>query len=142
MRFLYPELINRFHDVLGTPKTLIEETFNKPDKTEVVKNAYVSIKKFDNSYILIIFEDSGNAVKFLNAYKIYPELLDGLNINAVKPLDVLREFMNRYGIKKSIPGFGEHNFFVEKNVNVFFLGILDIEKYLEAVKNIQSSNPL
>lgn len=133
MLILYSELVNKFQDKLGTPKELIIETFNKPDATDVVKNKYISIKKFDEFYILIIFETIGNDVKILNAYHINSKLLDGVDISKMRPLDALKEFMNRYGMIKSVPGIGDHKIFVEKNTNVYFLGILDIDKYLEAM---------
>jgi len=157
MNFSYSELIEKFKDVLGTPKELMEETFNKPDAVDIVKNRYVSIKKFRNLsgdfdgdfYIITISESYDTSVRFLNAYRIYPNMLndvvqndDGVNVDTteiskiseMRPLDVLKGFMNRYGLAKAIPGFGERRIFVEKNVDVFFFGILDIEKYLRDVR--------
>lgn len=136
MRISYSELIQKFNEILGTPKELIEETFNKPDATDIVMNRYLSIKNFGDFYILIIFHMDDKTVRFLDAYRIYSKLLDGNDISKMKPLEVLTEFMNRYGITKNIAGVGEHKMFVDKKLNVLFLGILDIEKYLEAVKNI------
>lgn len=136
MRVFYNELLNRFQELMGTPKELIEETFNKPDATDVVIDKYVSIKNFGDYYILIIFEMADEVVRFLNAYRIYPKLLDGADIAKMKPLEILTEFMNRYGVAKAIPSFGEHKIFIERRLNIFFPGILDIEKYLEALKTI------
>lgn len=136
MQINYSELIEKFQEQLGTPKDLILETFNKPDSSEVVKTKYISIKNFGDFYILIVFEMDDKVVRFLNAYRIYTKLLDGANISKMKPLAVLTEFMNRYGIDKDIPRFGKHKIFIEKSMNIFFLGILDIDKYLEAVKKI------
>lgn len=129
----YSKLIDSFQEHLGTPKHLIEETFNKPDATDIVKDRCISIKRFGEFYILIIFEMGDKDVRFLNAYRIYPKLLDGTDISKMKPIDILKEFMNRFGVAKEIPGFGEQKIFIDKKVNVFFFGILDIEKYLEAV---------
>lgn len=136
MMFSYSEIIERFKDVLGTPKELIEETFNKPDATDVVKIIYISIKKFYDSYTLITFEMDDKIVRFLNAYKIYPKLLDGMDISKTKPVDVLREFMNRYGVSKDVPGLGEQKFLIDRKSNIYFFGVLDIDKYQEAAKSV------
>lgn len=136
MRFSFSELLNRFQELMGTPKELIEETFNKPDATDTAVGKYISLKNFGNYSILIIFEMENESVRFLNAYRIYPKLLEGLDISKMKPLDILTEFMNRYGIAKDVPGFGEHKIFIERNHKIFFPGILDIEKYLETLKSI------
>jgi len=136
MRFSYDEIIDRFQDVLATPKMLIEETYNKPDNTDVVVNRYISIKNFGGFYMLIIFEMDGLVVRFLRAYRILPKLLDGINIAKTKPLDVLTAFMEKYGVPKAIPQFGEHKIFIERSLKVFFPGVLDIDKYLADVKNV------
>jgi hypothetical protein len=136
MNFSYSEVIDKFQDQLGTPKELIVETFNKSDATDIVGDKCVALKRFGDFYILITYGMEGNYVRFLNAYRVYPELLEGVDIPKLKPLQVLKEFMNRYGVSKSVPGFGEVKIFVEKNVNVVFFGILDIDKYLEAIKRI------
>jgi hypothetical protein len=136
MQFSYSDLITKFQEILGVSKYLIEEAFNKPDMTDVVSNKCISIKNFGEFHILIIFEMDGQIVRFLNAYRIYPKLLDGIDISKMKPLDVLKEFMNRYGITKTIPGFGEHKILIERKHNIFFPGIIEIEKYLEAIKSV------
>ena len=136
MMFSYSELIDKFQDLLGTPKPLIEETFNKPDATDIVKDKMISIKRYGDFYILIVFEMDDKIVRFLSAYRIYPKLLDGADISKLKPLDILKEFMNRYGVSKGTSGLGEHKIFIDKSVNVYFLGILDIEKYQEALKAV------
>jgi hypothetical protein len=135
MHFAYSSLITNFQESLGLSKDIIEETFNKPDLTDVIMNRCISIKNFVDYFIIIIFEMDGQTVRFLSAYRIYPKLLDGIDISKMKPVDVLKEFMERYGMSKAILRFGERKFFIEKGV-AFFPGILDIEKYLEAVKNI------
>ena len=136
MRIFYSELIEKFQDVLGTPKELIEETFNKPDATDIVITRYISIKNFGDYYILVIFDLDDKAVRFLNAYRIYQRMMDGKDISKMKPLEILTEFMNRYGIPKEISGFGEQKVFVEKTLKIFFSGVLDIERYLEAAKSL------
>jgi hypothetical protein len=136
MQFVYSELITRFQDLLGTPKELIEETFNKPDATDVVMNRCISVKKFDKFNFLIIFEMNDEIVRFLSAYRIYPVLLNGADMSRMKPLEILTEFMNRYGVGKQIPGIGERKVLFERRMGIFFPGILDIEKYLEALKSV------
>jgi hypothetical protein len=136
MRFSYDEIIDRFQDVLATPKMLIEETFNKPDGTDIAVNRYVSIKNFGDFYLLIIFEMDGQIVRFLRAYKIHPKLLDGMNIAKAKPIDVLTAFMEKYGVTKAIPQFGEHKILIDRKLKIFFPGVLDIDKYLADLKTI------
>jgi hypothetical protein len=136
MNFSYSEVIQKFQDQLGTPKELIEETFNKSDATDIVSDRCVAIKRFGDFYILVTYGMDGNYVRFLNAYRIYPELLEGIDIRKLRPVQVLKEFMNRYGISKAVPGFGEVKVFIEKTVKVMFLGILDIDKYVESVRKI------
>ena len=126
MEFSFSEIINKFQEVLRTPKELIKETFNKPDATDIVKSRYISVKWFGDSYIMVIFETDGNFVRFLNAYRIYPKMMDGVDISRMKPLEILREFMEKYGVTKSLPGFGDCKTFIEKNASIFFFGILDI----------------
>jgi len=135
MHYYYSELINKFKDTLGTPKEMIEETFNKPDATDVVVNEYISIRSFGDYYIIVIFEMGDTSAKFINAYRIYPKMLDGMDIGRSKPFDVLKEFMNKYGIAKDIPGYGQQKIFVKREMRVVFLGLLDVEKYLADVKN-------
>ncbi|MEM5829769.1 MAG: hypothetical protein QW040_03615 [Candidatus Aenigmatarchaeota archaeon] len=136
MQFIFSELIERFHELLGTPKELILETFNKPDATDFVINKCISIKNFGKFYILIIFEMEDKIVRFSTAYKIFPRLLDGLNIAKMRPVEILEEFMEKFGILKLIPGYGECKFLIDKKSKIFFHGILDIEKYLQALKNL------
>jgi hypothetical protein len=64
--------------------------------------------------------------------------MDGFSIAGARPLAILEGFMDRYGIAKEIPGFGEHKFFVKKEMRIMFLGILDIEKYLEVLEAVKS----
>jgi len=136
MRFAYSELVTRFEEPLGIRKDIVEETFNKPDATDVFADKCISIKNYGDFYMLVVFEMDGQVVRFLSAYRVYPKLLDGFDIPRMKPVDVLKEFMNRYGIPKMIPKFGEQKILIERKTNIFFPGIVDIEKYLEAVKNM------
>ncbi|MEM7814030.1 MAG: hypothetical protein QXK48_00390 [Candidatus Aenigmatarchaeota archaeon] len=136
MQFIFSELIERFHELLGTPKDLILETFNRPDATDFVLNKCISIKNFGNFYLLIIFEMDDQLVRFSNAYRIYPQLLNGFDISKMKPVEILEEFMKKFGILKLIPAYGECKFLIDKKNKIFFPGILDIEKYLQALKNL------
>lgn len=136
MKFFYNDLTNKLLEVMGIPKWFVEETFNKPDATDIVSSKCISIKNFGECYMLVIFEIDDVTVRFLSAYKIFSKLLDGVNITKTKPVDVLRELMNRYGITWNVPKFGEHKILIEKSQNVFFPGILDIEKYMEAAKSV------
>jgi hypothetical protein len=136
MQIVFSELIERFANLLGTPKDLILETFNKPDATDFVLNKCISIKNFGNFYFLIIFEMDNELVRFSNAYRIYPQLLNGSDLGKMKPVEILEEFMNKFGIVKNLPIYGECKFLIDKKSKFFFPGILDIEKYLEALKSL------
>lgn len=138
MQVYYNELIIKFQDTLGTQKELIEDTFNRPDLTDVILDKYISIKSFGDYYMLIIFDmdERAKSARILYAYRIYQQMLDGTDISKMKPLEVLTEFMNKYGISKEVPGFGQQKIIIKKSPKVFFPGILDVDKYLEAVKSI------
>src|SRR4030043_1445974 len=115
MRVYYNELVEKFHETLGTPKELIEDTFNKPDLTDVIIDKYISIKNFGDYYMLIIFDmdERAKSARILYAYRIYQKMLDGIEISRMKPLEVLTEFMNKYGIAKEVPGFGQQKIIIK-----------------------------
>lgn len=81
-------------------------------------------------------DDIKKIVKILSAYTIYPKMMDGMDIVKMKPVKLLEEFMKMYGIDKNIPGFGQQKFLINKERGVCFLGILDLEKYSEALKSM------
>jgi len=138
MKIIYSEVIEKFQEILNTPKQLIDEAFNKPDATDIVSNKYISFRNFYDFYMLVIFEmdDIKKITKILNAYTIYPKMMDGIDIVKLKPVKMLEEFMKLYGVDRNIPGFGPKKFLINKERGVCFLGILDIEKYSEATKNM------
>ncbi|MEM5766112.1 MAG: hypothetical protein QW423_00510 [Candidatus Aenigmatarchaeota archaeon] len=136
MRFVFSELIERFHKLLGTPKELILETFNKPDATDFVLNRCISIKNFGEFYILIIFDMDDQSVRFSNAYRIHPQLINGFDIARMRPVEILEEFMKIFGVSRFIPAYGDCKFLIDKKNKIFFPGILDIEKYLQTLKNL------
>ena len=136
MQFLYSGLIANFMDVLGTPKHAIDETFNKPDSSDITMNTGISIKDFGGYHILIVFQLDDQNVRFMNAYRVYPQLLPGVNMQKAKPLKVLKAFMEKYGIEKEFPGHGACKFLIERGSNIFFPGILDIDKYLADVEKL------
>jgi hypothetical protein len=136
MQFLYSGLIANFMDVLGTPKHAIDETFNKPDSSDITMNTGISIKDFGGYCILIVFQLDDQNVRFMNAYRLYPQLLLGIDFRKTKPLKVLKAFMEKYGIEKEFPGHGPCRFLIERGSNIFFTGILDIDKYLADVEKL------
>jgi hypothetical protein len=138
MKFLYNDLTNKLIEAMGIPKWFVEETFNKPDVAEIMSSKCISMKNFGEFYMLVILEidERNDVVRFISAYKVFPKLLDGVNIPKTKPVDVLKELMNRYGIVWNVPKFGPQKFMIERSQNVFFPGILDIEKYMEAAKSV------
>jgi hypothetical protein len=135
MEFLYSGLIANFMDILGTPKHAIDETFNKPDASDILTDKGVSMKDFGDHWMLIVFHLDDQDVRFMNAYRVYPKLLPGVDFKKPKPIEVLKAFMEKYGMEKEVPGHGPIKFFVERGSNVFFPGILDIEKYVAEVGN-------
>lgn len=134
MNFLYNDTITKFHEQLGVTKELIEDTFNKPDATDVIVDKAISIKNYGQYYILVVTSMADRVVRFLNAYRIYPKMLDGVDIGSMSPTDALKAFMEAYGLEIELPMLGMQKFFIERKRNVFFPGVLDIEKYVETVK--------
>jgi hypothetical protein len=133
MRFKYNELVEKFAGMLGTPKDMIEDTFAKPDKTDVAIDKYISAKSYGGFSIIIIFDTEGNDVHFLRAYRIYNGMIEGgqAAMAKMKPLELLTKFMQSYGIPREIPGRGEHRILIDKPMNIFFSGVLDIDRYLK-----------
>lgn len=120
MQFYFSDLITNFQELLGIQKELVVETFNKPDATDIVMNKGISVKNFGDFYFLVIFEMDGQIVRFYNAYRIYPKLLNGADASKMKPLEMLTEFMNRYGIIKEVSRFDQQKIFIDRKLNVFF----------------------
>jgi len=136
MEFLYSGLIANFMDVLGTPKHAIDETFNKPDSSDVLADKGVSMKDFGDFWMLVVFQLGDQDVRFMSAYRVYPKLLPGVNMQKAKPFEVLKAFMEKYGIEKEFPGHGPCKFLIERGSNIFFPGILDIDRYLADVEKL------
>jgi hypothetical protein len=44
--------------------------------------------------------------------------------------------MNKFGLAKNFPIYGECKFLIDKKSKFFFPGILDIVKYLETLKSL------
>ena len=132
MQFAFSEVISKFSNDLGVNKLEIVETFNKPDSSQIIGGTIISVKNFGPFHLLVTFEMDGLLVRFMNAYKIFPKLIEN-DIKKSKPLDILSEFMDKFGLEKDIPGVGKKKIFVDVQRKTFFQGILDIEKYNSAV---------
>jgi|SRR3989344_1119431 len=139
MQFAFSQIIDRFSNALGVSKFEIAETFNKPDKSSILGGTTISLKNFGNSYVLITFGIDGQIVRFENAFKIYPQLLDK-EIRKMKAEEVMFEFMEKFGIEKDIPGIGKKKIFADPQRKAFFQGILDIDKYSNAVKQLNGQS--
>jgi len=136
MRFLYSGLIANFMDVLGTPKHAIDETFNKPDSSDVLTDRGASIKHFGDYSIIIVFHLDGQDVRFMAAYRVYQQMLPEVDVRKSRPLDVLKALMEKYGIEREFSGHGPCRFLIERGSNVFFPGILDIDKYVADMEKL------
>ena len=134
MQVTFSKVINEFHQTFNLDKSEIEEVFYKPDTTDIMGGTYVSAKHVDGFSILITFEMSGNNVKIMNAYKIFPKMLEK-NIFKMKAGEILFEFMNKYGTDVDIPNVGKHKIFFDHKKRLFFQGILDIDKYMKDMKS-------
>ncbi len=134
MQATFSKVINQFHEIFGISKSEIEEVFYKPDITDIMGGTYTSVKHVDGFSILITFEMTGNVVKIMNAYKIFPKMIEK-NILKMKAGEILFEFMEKYGTEADIPNIGKHKIFFDPKRRLFFQGILDVEKYMKAVKN-------
>ena len=133
MQFAFSEIINRFSDALNVTKFEILETFNKPDSSTVLGGTNISIKNFNNFHVLVTFQMDNDLVRFMNAYKIYPQLLQK-DLKRMKADAVLFEFMETFGVEKDIPGVGMKKIYADPQRRTFFQGILDIDKYSNAIK--------
>lgn len=136
MEFLYSGLIANFMEVLGTPKHAIDETFNKPDASDILTDKGISMKDFGDFWMIVVFHLDDQKVRFMNAYRVYAGMLPGMDIKRTKPTEVLRALMEKYGVDKEFPGRGPCKFLVERGSNVFFPGILDIDRYLADVEKL------
>jgi len=136
MEFLYSGLIANYMDVMGTPKHAIDETFNKPDASDVLTDKGVSMRDFGDFWMLVVFQLDDQNVRFMNAYRIYPQMLPGVDLRKPKPIEVLSALMDKYGIEKEIAGYGPRKLLIEKGSKIFFPGILDIDRYLADMQKI------
>lgn len=139
MQFAFSEIINRFSDALGVTKFEIVETFNKPDSSSILGGTNISMKNFGNFHVLITFQMDNDIVRFMNAYRIYPQLFQK-DLRKMKADAVLFEFMEAFGIEKEIPGIGKKKIFADPQRKAFFQGILDIDKYSNAVKQLNGQS--
>lgn len=135
MKLHYSRTIEQFSTALGVQKSMVEDTFNKPDMTDIMGGYYISIKVYGDHFILITFRTKGNDVFFENAYKIYPSMLD-IDLGKASTIDVLKDFMSKYGMEVDVPGLGKQKVYVDEKQRIFFQGILDVEKYAAAISNL------
>jgi hypothetical protein len=131
MQIQWSKTIEQFAPKFGISKEQIEDAFNKPDSTEGVSGNFITVKFYNGYMILITFYMQGNKTFFMNAYKIFPDMLK-TDLNKAKPLEILTDFMNNFGMDVDVPGVGKVKTYVNEVTHDFFQGILDVEKYLAA----------
>jgi hypothetical protein len=131
MQIQWSKTIEQFAPKFGISKPQIEDAFNKPDATYTIGGNYITIKYYSGYAVLITFFMQGNRVNFMNAYKIFPDMIK-IDVNKANPLEILVDFMNGFGMEVDVPGVGKVRTFVDEATRNFFQGILDVEKYVGA----------
>jgi len=131
MQIAWSKMIEQFAPQFGISKLQIEDAFNKPDSTYTIGGNYISIKYYNGYGLLVTFFMQGNKVHFMNAYKIFPDMIR-VKIDGASALEILVDFMDGFGMDVEIPGVGMGKTHVNEGTHSFFQGILDIEKYVTA----------
>lgn len=133
MHLHYSHVIEKYSVPLGTTLDMVEDAFNKPDKSDILGGTYISIKFYNGFLILITFYMKDNDVFFENAYKIFPNMVS-VDVEKASALDILENFMQSFGMEVDVPKIGRYKIFKDVQQRIFFQGILDIEKYNAALK--------
>lgn len=131
MQIVWSKTIEQFAPKFGIPKERIEDAFNKPDATSTVGGNYVTVKFYNGYAVLVTYFMQGNKVNFMNAYKIFPDMIK-VNVDKASALEILVDFMDGFGAEVDVPGVGRVKTFVDEASKNFFQGILDVEKYVAA----------
>lgn len=131
MRIVWSKTIENFAPKFGISKAQIEDAFNKPDKSSVVGGTYVTVKFYNGYAMLITFFYAQDKVHFMNAYKVFPNMVK-VDVDKANALEILVDFMNGFGMEVDLPGVGKVKTHVNEAGKEFFQGILDVEKYFQA----------
>ena len=133
MQIVWSKIIEEFGPKFGLSKEQIEDTFNKPDKTESNGGIYVTIKYYTGYAVILTFFYENNKAHFMNCYKVFPDMLT-VDVDKVTSTAILQDFMERFGMETDVPGIGRVKTHLDEVNHKFFQGILDIEKYMEVAK--------
>lgn len=131
MQITWSKMIEEFAPKFGIPKQQIEDAFNKPDSTYTISGHYITVKYYNGYALLITFFMQGNRVTFMNAYKVFPNMIK-VDVNKANALEILVDFMNNFGLDVDVPGVGKVKTHINEASHEFFQGILDVEKYTAA----------
>lgn len=131
MQIAWSKMIEQFGPRFGIGKAQIEDAYNKPDMTHTIGGNFISVKFYNGYGLLITFFMQGNKVHFMNAYKVFPDMVK-VDPARCTALEFMVDFMNNFGMDVEIPGVGKAKIHVNEGNHEFFQGILDIEKYVAA----------
>ena len=131
MQIVWSKMIEKFAPQFGIPKAQIEDTFNKPDKSEVFGGVYTSVKFYQGYAMLITFFYESEKVHFMNAYKVFPDMVK-IDLDRANAIEILQDFMDGYGMEVDVPGVGKVKTHIDDQGRKMYQGILDVEKYMTA----------
>ena len=131
MQIVWSKVIEEFAPKFGLSKPQIEDTFNKPDKSEVNGGIYVTVKYYTGYAVILTFYYEDNKAHFMNCYKVFPDMLT-VDVDKVGSTEILMDFMDRFGMESDVPGVGKVKTHLDPVNHKFYQGILDIEKYMAA----------
>lgn len=131
MQIVWSKMIEQFASQFGLTKPQIEDTFNKPDSTSAMGGNYITVKYYNGYAVVVTYFMQGNKVHFMNAYKIFPDMIK-VDVNKASAIEILQDFMNNFGSDVDVPGVGKVKTYVNEVNHEFFQGILDIQKYVAA----------
>lgn len=131
MQVLWSKVIETFAPKFGISKGQIEDAYNKPDRSDVIGGTYISVKFYTGHALIITFFMDRDRVHFMNAYKIFPDMLS-VDVSKAGALQILQDFMDRFGVETDVPGVGKVRMHVDEANRRFFQGILDVERYFAA----------
>jgi hypothetical protein len=131
MQIVWSKMIEKFAPQFGLTKEQIEDAYNKPDKTSILGGNYITVKFYGGYAILVTFTMQMDHANFMNAYKIFPDMIN-VDVDKSEAIDVLTDFMGNYGMLVEVPGVGKVKTHFNEIKKEFFQGILDMEKYLQS----------
>lgn len=131
MQITWSKTIEQFSPKFGISKAQIEDTFNKPDATSTMGGNYITVKYYSGYAVIVTYFMQGNKVNFMNAYKVFPDMLK-VNVDKASALEILVDFMDGFGLEIDVPEIGKAKTYVNEASKQFFQGVLDIEKYMNA----------